>query len=499
MDDSHGNSPSLRDGNVSDIRLCIEKTLPRDPLDRSSGLSYAAFMKKFTWPRNTGVLRVAFMQDSPDNLKMGKHVSRGSQDPLQKKYDSMEKVDIKKAIREIVETRYNPLMTNLKFEFVDAKGNYFLPQDAEIRITFSPTGSFSMVGSQAAALPKSQETMNFAWFDVATVLHEFGHALGLIHEHQNGIDDSNTIKWNKPLLYSYTKDTQGWSKQKTNKQIVMKYDKNQLNGSLFDPKSIMLYFFPPKLTTDHKGTPQNLVLSPTDKKVIRDMYGDAASREPFAEPSSYDAHHLTYLIVSTGFLFALWNIYDINKNYDAYKQTMELTPGKALLMALVALAALGAPSAIAEVVPQSASCIVAKLAPPVGVASSAVLLIAFVVMGAKKNGKWRKGLVTAALVVFALAYVATGAFREKCLFPLKGRSKRLRDELDDIIKKRKPISVASKEAQCALTAMNYEAAARSLQAYLSLVGRKGQPNDEEKEEMQNLRKKRDSVCGGVLD
>ena len=499
MDDSHDNSPSLRDGNVSNasnvsnIRLCIEKTLPRDPLDRSSGLSYAAFMKKYTWPRNTGVLRVAFMQDPPDNLKMGKHVSRGSQDPLQKKYDSMEKVDIKKAIREIVETRYNPLMTNLKFEFVDAKGNYFLPQDADIRITFNPTGSYSMVGSQAAALPKSQETMNFGWFDVATVLHEFGHALGLIHEHQNGIDDSNTIKWNKPLLYSYTKDTQGWSKQKTNKQIVMKYDKNQLNGSSFDPKSIMLYFFPPKLTTDHKGTPQNLVLSPTDKQVIRDMYGDTASREPFTETSSRDAH-LTYLIVSMGFLFALWNIYDINKNYDAYKQTMELpTLGKALMIGLVALVALGAPSAIAELVPPSASCIVAKFAPPVGVALSVVLLIAFVVMGAKKNGKWRMGVPAAALVVFALAFVATGAFRETCLFPRKQLSTHLRDELDDIINKRKPISVASKEAQCALLAMKYEAQ----RAYLSIAGRKA--NDNEKDEMETLRKNRNRVCGGVLN
>jgi hypothetical protein len=32
------------------------------------------------------------------------------------------------------------------------------------------------------------------------VIHEFGHALGLIHEHQN---PSGGIQWNKPVVCRY--------------------------------------------------------------------------------------------------------------------------------------------------------------------------------------------------------------------------------------------------------------------------------------------------------
>ena len=50
--------------------------------------------------------------------------------------------------------------------------------------------------------------MNFGWLRPGTpleeymrvVLHEFGHALGLIHERQN---PSGGIQWNKPVVYRY--------------------------------------------------------------------------------------------------------------------------------------------------------------------------------------------------------------------------------------------------------------------------------------------------------
>ena len=72
---------------------------------------------------------------------------------------------------------------------------------AEIRITFDPGNSWSTVGRDALLVPAGSPTINFGWFaDVVTdklvsrvtdqeirrtVLHEFGHALGFIHEHQS--------------------------------------------------------------------------------------------------------------------------------------------------------------------------------------------------------------------------------------------------------------------------------------------------------------------------
>ena len=40
--------------------------------------------------------------------------------------------------------------------------------------------------------------MNFSWFDVPTILHEFCHALGMMHEHNN-----TDINWSVPKLNKY--------------------------------------------------------------------------------------------------------------------------------------------------------------------------------------------------------------------------------------------------------------------------------------------------------
>ncbi len=46
-------------------------------------------------------------------------------------------------------------------------------------------GSWSYIGTDATRLPLESFTMNLGFIDRTTVLHEFGHALGLIHEHQS--------------------------------------------------------------------------------------------------------------------------------------------------------------------------------------------------------------------------------------------------------------------------------------------------------------------------
>ena len=75
---------------------------------------------------------------------------------------------------------------NIRFERVEEP-------DAEIRLSFADRGYWSHVGMDAVAVDKSMTTMSLAAFTVDTpspefrrvVLHEFGHALGSIHEHQN--------------------------------------------------------------------------------------------------------------------------------------------------------------------------------------------------------------------------------------------------------------------------------------------------------------------------
>ena len=174
-------------------------------------------------------------------------------------------------IKEIVEKRIQPLV-DLKISFVDDVNT------ANVRISFDPDGGcWSLVGTDHAKQKKGA-TMNFGWFDVGTVIHEFGHTLGMVHEHQN--PRGETIHWDKPKVYKWASNTQGWDKETTNQNIIKRYDVNSINGSSYDPLSIMLYFFPASLTTDDKGSHQNLRLSGLDTLWINKMYSSGKPNVP---------------------------------------------------------------------------------------------------------------------------------------------------------------------------------------------------------------------------
>jgi len=166
---------------------------------------------------------------------------------------------------------------NINFDF-SAKG----AAKGHIRISFqADTGSWSAVGTDCLLteyFPFDEPTMNFGWLaddsdDVEwrrVVIHEFGHALSAIHEHQN---PKGGIKWDLDAVYAYFGGPpNNWTKEEIDHNVVNKYSITQLNATKFDPKSIMLYHFPPELTLNHKGTASNTDLSAGDKKFIAKIY-----------------------------------------------------------------------------------------------------------------------------------------------------------------------------------------------------------------------------------
>ncbi len=159
---------------------------------------------------------------------------------------------------------------NVNFDF----GNY---PDAEIRISFnSNKGSYSFIGTDAKNRLPSQETMNLGWIDHAktegqlqsVILHEFGHTLGLLHEHMNPMSN---IKWNKPVVYAYYLQYDGWDKDMVDKQVFDRYSVSMTNKS-YDPKSIMHYPIPANFTLDGYAVGENDDLSENDKKLITELY-----------------------------------------------------------------------------------------------------------------------------------------------------------------------------------------------------------------------------------
>jgi hypothetical protein len=158
--------------------------------------------------------------------------------------------------------RYAPQwfhVANLNIEFDDH------PQ-AEIRIAFADDGAWSYIATDALNIPADQPTMNFGWLDEGVVLHEFGHALGLIHEHQN---PAGGIKWNREnVIRSLSGPPNFWDAATIEDNIFKKYDQDQLNGTAFDQKSIMLYSFPADWTQDGFHSDPNEVLSDIDRSFI---------------------------------------------------------------------------------------------------------------------------------------------------------------------------------------------------------------------------------------
>lgn len=172
--------------------------------------------------------------------------------------------------------------SSVKFKFVSS-GN------AEIRVSFKGIGSWSLIGNSSAsysvniktgAVYKSNtgSTMNFGWFNSYTpdsefsrvVLHEFGHALGMIHEHQSPVAG---IPWDKKAVYAYYKSSQNWTTAQVDRNIFLRYSKFEISNSKYDKLSIMHYAFPAILLTDPSAeVGWNTQLSKTDISFIKKYY-----------------------------------------------------------------------------------------------------------------------------------------------------------------------------------------------------------------------------------
>lgn len=148
--------------------------------------------------------------------------------------------------------------------------------DAEIRIAFEPGGSWSHHGTDALSVPLSKATMNLGWLTPETddveysrvVLHEFGHALGCIHEHQS---PAAGISWNKERAYAYY-EANGWSVAQVDYNVFRAYEQGQTQFTTFDRASIMIYPVPRELTTDGFEVTWNSALSETDIRFIGERY-----------------------------------------------------------------------------------------------------------------------------------------------------------------------------------------------------------------------------------
>lgn len=157
-------------------------------------------------------------------------------------------------------------------EYANLRFNWDVPLNkSDVRISFKEgMGSWSYVGTDALFVNQNQPTMNFGWLDVSVVLHEFGHMLGLKHEHQH---PESGIEWDTKQVY---RDLSGppnnWGKNQIYTNVLEKLSIQNITFTSFDMDSIMLYFFPKSWTKNGISFKRNTKLSKLDKQHIAEIY-----------------------------------------------------------------------------------------------------------------------------------------------------------------------------------------------------------------------------------
>jgi hypothetical protein len=160
-------------------------------------------------------------------------------------------------------------------------GLHFVEEgDAEIRVAFTADpGSWSYVGTDALNASSTEPTVNLGWIQSdtpvaiaeSTILHEFGHVLGLYEEHQNPI---GKIPWDKEAVYkAFEGPPNYWTRDQVVATLFRQYPMDAFPiPKPFDPTSVMAYAMPPVFLNTEFRIGSADTLSRTDKEFIAILY-----------------------------------------------------------------------------------------------------------------------------------------------------------------------------------------------------------------------------------
>ena len=179
-------------------------------------------------------------------------------------------------------TQYFAPFVNVTFQF-ELEPTY--GPNCDIRISFDPSaGCYSRLGTDALQnWGGLNETVNFGWMDAplftsftyngvqyttpasfsqggypgqgTTIIHEFGHVMGMVHEHNTPFGLS--FQWNTAAVYQYFQGPpNNWTKADVDQNVLFLYSQVGMNGSQFDSYSMMKFSFPGAL-----------LLNPTAKQI----------------------------------------------------------------------------------------------------------------------------------------------------------------------------------------------------------------------------------------
>lgn len=172
---------------------------------------------------------------------------------------------------------------NLNFKFYKTVKDIPRGQTADVVITFNTNVHTSAVGTDSKYFSNSEASMNLGIINDqhintrrSIILHEFGHAIGLEHEHQH---KDRTIQFDEVKSIEACQKHINFTEEMCKMFILQTFKEGEVYFSKYDLLSIMHYslhgdFF--KTSMDMK---QNFSLSLMDKLEIAKMYPGRMSQE----------------------------------------------------------------------------------------------------------------------------------------------------------------------------------------------------------------------------
>lgn len=145
---------------------------------------------------------------------------------------------------------------NLKFEFPES-GN------TNIRVSFNPGSAWSYIGLDCNSIAQTQPTLNFGFGGAATIDHEAGHSLGLLHEMQL----AGGVCWNEENVIADMK-AQGWTDAMIRFNILDYHNPANIITSGYDKYSIMHYSIPARWTCNNVAIAGGSNISAADKLFV---------------------------------------------------------------------------------------------------------------------------------------------------------------------------------------------------------------------------------------
>lgn len=169
-------------------------------------------------------------------------------------------------------TRY----ANINFVFYPTLAHIPKNQSADIVITFNTTVHTSAVGTDSKVSLQTGESMNLGLSQIkhinvrrGIILHEFGHALGLQHEHQH---KKRSLEFDESKALIACRNHLGFTDTQCREFILQTIPAEGVYFSQYDPLSIMHYTLHPDFFKTKVEIRENSSLSLIDKLEIAKLY-----------------------------------------------------------------------------------------------------------------------------------------------------------------------------------------------------------------------------------